>query len=262
MNGSRASHRFYVSELTPPQVVLSGAEAHHALHVLRQKKGDPVELFDGMGMRAAGRIVEIQRSTLTVALQTVEGPAEPPRPRIHLAFAPPKGKRLDWLLEKTTELSVASLQLLLCQRSVVTPKCGPANRLRWQAICTSAARQSKLTYLPRILPPVELTELVSAEPSGTGVIAHTAPSAPPLAQVLDAAQGEQITLLVGPEGGWTEAELRAAKTAGFLPARVGQTILRVETAAVAMIAATIALCESGQQTNNSSGAGPGYDVVS
>lgn len=242
MDLDRAKHRFFVELLNPPAADLLAGEAHHALHVLRLKKGQTIELFDGQGRWASGPIVEVRRDRLSVAIDRVEGPAPRMGPAIHLAFAVPKGKRLDWLLEKVAELGVASLQPLLCQHSVAGVGDLDTAQARWRAICAAAVRQSRQVYLPEILSPASLVDVVSAGPRGLGIIAHGGADTPPLWELLSASGPEQVQLLIGPEGGWAEEELRAAERAGFRAGRLGQTILRVETAAVVVVAGTMALC--------------------
>jgi len=144
-------------------------------------------------------------------------------------------------LEKAAELGAARLQPIHCRRSVVTAKAGPVARQRWQAICASAVRQSGQTYLPEILPPAQFGDVLSAGMNGFGLIAHTGPDTCTVSAAMGQCSEENITLLIGPEGGWTDDELREAVTAGYRPVRLGQTTLRVETAAVALTAAVIAL---------------------
>jgi len=234
-------HRFHAPELAAGEVTLSGGEAHHALHVLRLKKADAVELFDGRGCWAAGTITQTRRDSLLVTVGAVHGPVDPPLPRIHLAFSPPKGKRLDWLLEKTAELAVATLQPICCRRSVAAAGPDATGCRRWEAICASAVRQSGQVYLPCILPPVAMQEFLSSRPRGSGLIAHGGPATPDLAEALKDWRGDELTVLIGPEGGWTDEELLSARQAGFAPARLGRTTLRVETAAVAVTAGVVAI---------------------
>ncbi len=241
MDGEQIKHRFWTAELAGESVELESAEAHHALHVLRLKVGSAVELFDGRGRWAAGRIAAARRDRATVALEAVHGPIERPAPRVHVAFAAPKGKRLDWLLEKAAELGAASLQPLRTARSVAEPA-GESARRRFEALCVSAIRQSRQVHLPEIRQGVPLSDLLAVGPAGRGLIGHGGPDAEPLATAL-ADRPAELTLLVGPEGGWTDAERADAAAAGFAPVRLGRSVLRTETAVVALLAATIALTE-------------------
>ena len=243
--------RFFAADMAPDTVVLSIGEAHHALHVLRLGQGASVELFDGRGGVAAGRIVEARRSKVVVAVETRCDPEQRPGPIVHLAFAVPKGKRLDWLLEKATELAAASLRPVVFERSVAGSPMGKlvgAKRERWMSHCISAAKQSGLNWMPEIADPIDLSDFLTEEltsPAGyVGLVGVVNGGARPVREVLSRApEGREICLLVGPEGGLTRSELAEIVQAGFTPARLGRTVLRVETAAVALLAAATAVCE-------------------
>ncbi|KKK51294.1 hypothetical protein LCGC14_3116380, partial [marine sediment metagenome] len=128
--------------------------AHHALHVLRLKAGAEVELFDGRGAVAAGVIAQASRKGVTVRVAQPLKIAGRRGPVVHVAFALPKGKRLDWLLEKATELGAASLRPIGFHRSI--PGAGrsgtlsPAQRDRWFTHCVAAGKQCGLSWLPVI----------------------------------------------------------------------------------------------------------------
>lgn len=246
-------HRFLAADLAAPTAMLGGTEAHHALHVLRLRAGDRVELFDGRGRRGVGTIRAAGRAQVEVSLERVEGPHPRPAPHVHLAVAMPKGNRLDWLLEKASELGAASIRPIEAARSVVRVRDDEATRQRWSAIAAGAIRQSRQLHLPEILPPRDLAAFLADERAGARLIGQGGEDVPPLAEVLGgmatgaavpavarAALGD-VTLLVGPEGGWTDDELAEAAGAAFRPVRLGHSVLRVETAAVALLAGVLAL---------------------
>lgn len=240
-------NRFFAERLAAEVVELSVAEAHHAAHVLRLKQGDPVALFDGQGGQAGGEIAEVRRGKVAVRILQ-RGKAESrPTPRVHLAFAAPKSKRLDWLLEKVTELAAASMTPVAFEHSVADPgQLAGAKRERWLSHCVAAAKQSGLNWLPELRAPLALAAYLRNRlgDQAIGLAGSAAPGAASLRDALaDLQPGgiEDIHVLVGPEGGITDAEYAAAEAAGFIPARLGATTLRVETACVAMIAAVTAL---------------------
>jgi len=232
---------------------LDESESHHASHVLRLKVGATVELFDGNGATATATIESIGKSQVRVALSQSPVIESRSQPLVTLAFAVPKGKRLDWLLEKATELGAAALLPVVCRRSVAGEESLSDNkRQRWLTHCVAAAKQSGLNFLPEIAEPLELPQLLDRAANGNWQIllaGMTDPSAPPLATTLhrarqSAATGEpasRILILVGPEGGFTDDELSAIKSAGFSGVRLGHTTLRIETAAVALLAAVTAM---------------------
>jgi 16S rRNA (uracil1498-N3)-methyltransferase len=258
-------NRFFADNLNGPQVPLTDDEAHHATHVLRLGAGAEVELFDGSGRTARGRIIQAGRSKALVQIEHVNPAAARPQPIIHLAFAVPKGKRLDWLLEKATELAAASLQPVRFQRSVAGGGLDGAGRRRWLAHCIAAAKQSGLNFLPEVRQPAGLNEFLAEKPakeSSILLLGDVGEDAMPILWALRGAEksairnpclppaGRQakseIVVLVGPEGGLTDSERRDALAAGFMPVRIGTTTLRTETAAVSLLAATAALLGQGE----------------
>jgi 16S rRNA (uracil1498-N3)-methyltransferase len=229
--------RLFAEDVLADEIIVSASEAHHAMNVLRLGPGDAVELFDGRGSRARGRIVRARRGELTVAVEGRAPRVPPPTPAVHLAFAVPKSKRVDWLLEKATELAVASLQPVRFERSVAG---GKPNR--WRTHCISAAKQCGLDYLPQLGDLIALAEYLLAVPDGVKLLGDTGveSSSVPAALVAD----QPICLLVGPEGGLTDHERACVLDAGFQPTRLGSTTLRIETAAVSLVAACVAWSDS------------------
>jgi len=250
--------RFFAENLSESDLALSAGEAHHATHVLRLRPGAEVELFDGTGRTAAGRIAKAARREVVVRVERVSPPAPRPRPIVHLAFAVPKGKRLDWLLEKATELAAASLWPVKFKRSIAGGELTDAKRRRWQACCVSAAKQCGLNFLPEIRRPVGLDEFLAEMRGRESLILLRGDNSPAASGIVDAlatSRGSsqsaignwqlEIVLLVGPEGGLTDGEKRACVEAGFRPVRIAQTTLRIETAAVALLAAMAILGQAG-----------------
>lgn len=234
------SPRFWTPGLAAGTVTLDDAQAHYAMHVLRLKAGAAVELFDGLGARARGRIDHATRREVILTVEELLPPSPTPRPTVHLAFAVPKGKRLDWLLEKATELGAASLQGVVFQRSVAGgDELSHAKHQRWLDHCVAAARQCQLDRLPELRPMLPLTDFLAAAPCPLRLLG--APDAPGgVFDALPAVPPEALQILVGPEGGLTDDETASALAAGFIPVRLGRTVLRVETAAMALTAAATA----------------------
>ena len=232
-------------QAAPPRVFLPPGESHHAAHVLRLTAGATVELFDGRGARARGRVVDVARREVCVAVDAVERTGARPGPRVHLAFATPKGNRLDWLLEKATELGAASLRPVTFERSVAgAAKPTPARRDRWLGHCIAAAKQAGLDFLPDLGDPVPLAALLDRPSDALWIVGDLGDGAVPFADALSRrAPRQDILILVGPEGGLTGAERDRVVAAGFTPVRIGRTTLRIETAAVALLAAAMAMCD-------------------
>ncbi len=240
------TRRFHAEPLDADAVTLSGAEAHHALNVVRVRAGEPVELFDGRGGLAEGVVADTGRGELTVRVTGRRRLAERPTPRVHLAFAVPKGKRLDWLLEKATELAAASLQPVVFARSIAGgERLSDGKRQRWVSHCIAAAKQCGGDFLPELHDPLPLAEWLrdQAAADQTGVFGSCDAWAAPAGEALRRLTGGDVCVLVGPEGGMTDEEAAAAGEAGFRPVRLGRTTLRIETAAVALLAVATATME-------------------
>ncbi len=229
-------------------VELSTAEAHHAMHVLRLGAGADVDLFDGLGRRAGGRIAEARHGRVRVEIvaPVIVGPR--PRPEIHLAFAAPKGKRLDWLLEKATELGASSLAAVRFDRSVAgAESLSDSTRERWLGHCIAAAKQCGLDFLPEIRPSQSLSDFLRQWGPGdpARLVGELGEDAVTLRKALtNWRDGQRLVVLVGPEGGFTAAERDAIVASAFTPVRLGATALRIETAAIALLAGAIAMRDS------------------
>ncbi|MGE0534563.1 MAG: 16S rRNA (uracil(1498)-N(3))-methyltransferase [Pirellulales bacterium] len=240
--------RYFVDEpIAGTQATLRGSEAHHLMHVMRAKPGEVVSLFDGSGAEYLARVAEVTRER--VGLEIVERrelDREAPV-RVTLAVALPKGDRQRWLAEKAVELGVWRLIALESSRSISKPSDGALERLRRAVI--EASKQCGRNRLMEIATAKWSMFLNLVPSSATRYIAHPAAATPPqmptsqpaaaplVSSDSDQAQVE-IVVAIGPEGGFTEAELAEAVSRGWQPLNLGPRVLRVETAAVA--AATLA----------------------
>lgn len=239
---SARTRRFYVPSLHCGEVELPTDESHHAANVLRLKPGQSIELFDGKGNSATGQLTEVSRKHTFVQVDEISQKT-PAVPAITLAFAIPKAKRLDWLLEKATELGVAALQPVVFQRSVAGgDEMGNAKKQRWMQHCVSAAKQCGLDFLPEISPTVGLDDFLANAGEATKIVGDCCDGCGLLRDYV-AGGSQSVILLVGPEGGFTDGEREKIASAGFTPASLGDTILRIETAAVALTAAVRALTQ-------------------
>jgi 16S rRNA (uracil1498-N3)-methyltransferase len=230
---------FYSEQLADPgaTLVLSGDEAHHAAAARRLHDGDMLWLFDGHGGIAHATLLRVAARGQTLELRIEERRSEPPpQAAIHLACALPKGDRQQVLLDMVTQLGMTRFTPLDCERSVVRP--GANSTARWRKICLEACKQSRRLHLPAIeatstVP--DVTRRAAAEGSHVW-FAHSTAQAVSVTAAINQ-QANDVTLLVGPEGGFTEAEMEQAVAAGARPLTLGASILRIETAAVALVAA-------------------------
>ncbi|MEN6627617.1 MAG: RsmE family RNA methyltransferase [Candidatus Sumerlaeia bacterium] len=243
---SRAPHRFYYAGLVgdgvPRVVELSAEESHHLLRVLRLKPGAPVDIFDAAGTHFAAIVDEPAGDKARVELLSRLEPERRLGPPVNIAVAIVKRRGMDLLIEKLSELGVDSLQPLLSDRSVALPdiKANSQPPERWDRLAIAAAKQSGRNQPLSILPPEPVLEwLRRTRPPAHTVFADVDPKARPLGQWLIERVGAPLPrwVAIGPEGGWTPRERDAFAQAGFLPVRMGDLVLRTETAAIAAASA-------------------------
>jgi 16S rRNA (uracil1498-N3)-methyltransferase len=244
--GSYASpRRFHIEGIRIGTIALSGDQAHHALHVLRLGIGDTVTVFDGAGQSARAKIASVGRNEVELAVDQEPVLAERAGPLIELAFAIPRGKRVDWLVEKATELGVGVLQPIGFTRSVVRGDGRAGGKQdRWLGHCISAARQCELDFLPELRPIQPLEEYLGGCSTDIKLMGEVSPDASTLFDAVSSWRpGGSIGLLIGPEGDLTGEERSQCHQNGFRPIHFGHTILRVETAAIALAAGVVAACD-------------------
>jgi 16S rRNA (uracil1498-N3)-methyltransferase len=231
---------FYSEQLAEPgaTLLLTGDEARHAAGARRLHAGDTLWLFDGHGGVARAALQRVAARGRALELRIEERRTEPPpRPAIHLACALPKGDRQQVLLDMATQLGMTRFTPLDCARSVVKP--GANSPARWNKICLESCKQSRRLHLPAIATsstPADVARRAAAEGSQAW-LAHPAVQAASLAAAIHQRANNGVTLLVGPEGGFTEAETEQVVAAGARPLTLGDSILRIETAAIALVAA-------------------------
>jgi 16S rRNA (uracil1498-N3)-methyltransferase len=228
-------HRFFLCNFQQP--TLGAAEAHHALHVLRLKVGDSLNVFDGRGHEAQCAIAEISKDA--VRLKMLTRSTTPALPcRITLAQAIPK-KSMDLIVQKATELGIASIVPLASERTLVKLEEDSKKMDRWREIALESCKQCGNNWLPEIQSPQKARDFLGALPKfDLKLIGSLQPDAKPLKTILSgaAASGHSgissVLILIGPEGDFTPAELSLAKSVGCLPLSLGSLVLRAETAAI------------------------------
>jgi len=215
---------------------LSESAAVHVTRVLRLAAGDPITLFDGSGMDYDVILKIVARSGVSVEVGTGRNVARESPLDVTLLQGLSRGPRMDTVMQKATELGVRIIQPVLAERSVVRlDALRSQTRLEhWQRIVISACEQCGRSIVPEIRPAKMLDEaLAGVGPDTVGLTLDPAGIAP-LAQLLGTAT--RVALAVGPEGGFTEAEIRTLTLAGFRGLRLGPRILRTETAPLAALA--------------------------
>jgi 16S rRNA (uracil1498-N3)-methyltransferase len=220
---------------------LPESAAAHVARVLRLRPGDPLLLFDGSGTEFRAELASVGGSRARVrVLGQVPGLAESPL-RVTLVQAVSRSERMDWTLQKATELGVSRIRPVFSARSVVRLDGGQAERrLRhWEAVVASACEQCGRSVLPVVDAPVELARYLSEAPAAAVRLLLGPRGTETLAS--RAAGLEEVELLIGPEGGLDDTETGAALAAGYAAVRLGPRVLRTETAGIAALAVLQAL---------------------
>lgn len=231
--------RFY----SPPPLPLSDTfelppdAAHHASRVLRLRVGDAVDIFDGIGGECRGVIADLNGKRVTVAGITPSSIQRESPLHVVLAQALSSSEKMDWVIQKATELGVTEIQPLATERSVAKLAAERvAHRLaHWQQVAISACEQCGRNVLPVINAPLDMMQWLQQEeavpdakfillPGGTATLHE------------QARPKGKVALLIGAEGGFSQAESTAALQCGYIPIRLGARVMRTETAAIAGIA--------------------------
>ena len=222
---------FYPGKLAEGQTApLLEDTAKHIGQVLRMQAGEAIQLTDGKGMLGHCRLSKAEKRRVEVMVEKLEElPQAEPALQLAIAFTK-NAARNEWLLEKSTELGIRRITPLITERSVkerIRPE-------RWNAILTSAMLQSKQCWLPQLDHPTSLAEILSTKDTSI-FIAHCMEGSPrtPVFEALK--KGQNVVMMIGPEGDFSPAELTLAIAAGALPVSFGTNRLRTETAALAAI---------------------------
>ncbi len=226
--------RFYCGSISKSDVELDGRQAHHLAGVLRLKPGDKVELFDGNGTLATAKIAGV--NPRKVSLQVEELRVYPNRTnrRIIIAVSIAKGERFDWLISKCTELGVDRICPVLFERTV-KQAANPKIVERWRNLAIASAKQCRRIFLPQIDAPLSLSralEMLKKDyPAARFLLGSLSSKCEAIAA--QSFGNSDVIAFIGPEGGITEKEEMILSDAGCKFARLTDTVLRIETAALA-----------------------------
>jgi 16S rRNA (uracil1498-N3)-methyltransferase len=223
-------------ELTMPLVTLAGPEGHHAAVVRRLRLGERADVSDGAGTLAQGVVTSVGKDSVTLEIRAVHS-APPPRPRLVVAQALPKGDRGELAVELMTEVGVDEVVPWSAERSITKWQGDRAQRAlgKWRATAREAAKQSRRSWLPEISELATTSALAKrVTAAGTAIVLEA--DARAKLHELALPEAGDILLVVGPEGGISAAERAALAEAGAVAARLGPTVLRTSTAGAAAAA--------------------------
>jgi len=238
--------RFYCPAPLQPDALLSlPPQAARHVQVLRLQPGQALTLFNGEGGEFAATVTQMGRSDVQVRIGAHQPLDRAPNRAVTLALGMPANERMDWLVEKATELGAAVLQPLMTERSVLRLSGERAEKkvAHWHSVAVAASEQCGGNRVPQLQPVSTLATWLAGLPSAGGgaklLLSLRLPSPGLRDAVALLAPDAPITLLSGPEGGLSPVEENAALAAGFVAVNLGQRTLRAETAALAALAALL-----------------------
>lgn len=229
--------RLFCRPLTEGVLPLAPEESHHAAIVLRCRPSEKVVLFDGAGREAVGTIDRVERRKVWVEAAAIQERPFELAIRVTVAVAMPKPHRQGYLIEKCTELGAAAIWPILTEHSVSKARISTVKK--WKRRALEAAKQSRRAWIPTIESPCAFSDCLGRVAEFDAVsLSCVGASATPFNGFLDTlSDGDAVLAFVGPEGGWSEAERKSAIAAGAVVTVLSSTVLRTETAAVAVCAA-------------------------
>ncbi len=233
-------HRFFIPQLYNEEMSITGVDAKHIGKVLRMQSGDKLQIVSDDGVSALAEVTAISENTVTVRCLEVLAESHEPAVKITLAQGLAKGEKMDFIIQKAVELGAYSIVPVAMEHSVVRLDGAKADKKveRWQKIAEAAAKQSKRDIIPQVQPVQTVSQMLANNDCKTKIIAYECEDRMSLKTALrEAGQIEDLLLIIGPEGGISEAELAKAREAGAVPVSLGRRILRAETAGLVAMSA-------------------------
>ncbi len=215
---------------------LEGDEAKHLAQVLRVQPDQWITVFDGHGNYAEAKVLSVSKQRIGLMLDLAES-KETPLPEIILAQAIPKGKNMDWIVQKSVELGVTKIQPLITRHTIVSPSGDKAEK--WRRTALEACKQCGQFTIPEIAEPLSFDQWIGrVDASELKLIASLAENPQNFRETLTKhPELKSITISIGPEGDFSAEETQAALGAGFIPVTLGDLVLRVETATMFCLSA-------------------------
>ncbi len=237
-------HRFFTNEIQSNTAVVRGDDVKHIAKVLRLRAGDAVQLCDGQGNECDASIMSVSPDAVTFDTQQWRKAATEPKTEITLFQCLPKAGKMETIIQKCVELGACGFVPVQSERCVVVLKPPYEGRIeRWQRVSEEAAKQSRRGVIPKVMLPVALDKLDFAG-FDTVLAAYENEQTVSLKTALREQCGAKIAIIVGPEGGFSEAEIETLKQKGARSVSLGTRILRTETAGMTMTAQILYEVES------------------
>lgn len=215
---------------------LDGDEAKHLAQVLRIQPDQWITVFDGLGNRAEAKVLSVSKQRVDLMLDLAEC-RDVPLPEINLAQAIPKGKNMDWIVQKAVELGVSKIQPLVTRHTIASP--GESKADKWRRTALEACKQCGQDTIPIIEDPLTFAEWIAKpQEAELQLIASLAENPQNFRETLRSHPDLQsVTIAIGPEGDFSPEETQSALAAGFIPVTLGDLVLRVETATMLSLSA-------------------------
>ena len=234
--------RFFVPRDSVKGGVISvtGEEAHHIADVMRLKVKDKVVTFDGTGKEYIGVIKEVGKKSIVIDVTDTREAPKTLAPRVTLIQAIPKREKIEYLIEKATELGVDSIVPVFTERTI--PNWDEEKRashvIRWRKIAREASKQCGRLDIPKVPEIAQFSNIIKDEKlSGLKLIAALADDTEPIRRALKDFKGDQIIIAIGPEGDFTPDEVKSAVGRGFIPVSLGFRVLKSDTAGLFALSA-------------------------
>lgn len=231
-------HRFFLEDqdIRKETLLFPSDLSHQIRHVLRLRQGELVRVLDGAGWMAVVELRDVDSEQVLGRVVERRELEDTPAVRINLVFPLSRREKVEWILQKATEVGVYAFQPYVSRHTLVQDMTlKPARWERWETIIREAAEQSRRTFLPGLQSPMNLSSIVGNNPgSGHAFLAANVGARQPMKEILSSIPAgiRELFLIIGPEGGFEEAELDDLREAGVMFFSLGSRVLRMETAAI------------------------------
>jgi len=232
--------RFYVrpEDIKGDIILVSREEAHHIVDVMRMDAGDDIVAFDGTGREYFGRILSVFKGSLKIKIEKINNVRKASRIFVTLAQALPKRAKMDFIVEKATELGADEIIPLVTERTIarLTKDKQPRKGEHWQEVAISASKQCGRADIPKVRPSSKFKDVLNeAKNYDIAMMACLNENTRPLKEVIANFEGRKMLIMIGPEGDFSRKEIEAAASSGIKLVSLGRLVLRVDTAAIYLL---------------------------